>query len=397
MEHLFSIMHKRLAATETAFVRDLMQKIAWNARLVGIKGARGVGKTTLLLQHIKLYHPQDATVLYASVDNIWFSNHTIYDLATDFVRHGGKYLYLDEVHKYPHWSQELKNIYDDLPELHVVFTGSSLLEILNASADLSRRAVIYEMQGFSFREYLNRNLGLSLPVVALQDLLKHHVEVAQEVLSLVKPLQYFHEYLRTGYYPFYNELPDLYAYRLNEVINFIIELEIPQQRGIDIAYVQKVKQLLVIIAESAPFIPNVSKLSERIGISRNVLLAYMKALHDSRLTFSAQKPGGGISVLQKPDKIYLENTNLMYAIADADTDIGNARETFAANQLRYGHLLNLSPQSDFLVDKRYTFEVGGSRKGRSQIGDLDDAYVLSDDIEYGFEHKIPLWLIGFLY
>ena len=397
MEKLFEIFIKKIAQTDTTFVRSLMNEIEWKARLIGLKGARGVGKTTLLLQHIKLFHPLDGSVLYASVDNIWFSEHKLYDMASEFAKRGGKYLFLDEVHKYPNWSQELKNIYDDLPELKVVFTGSSLLEILNAKSDLSRRAIVYEMQGFSFREYLNRNENLALPILKLEDILTNHLSLSQQILSQVKVLKYFPEYLKNGYYPFYNELPSLYHSRINEVVNLIIEIEIPQLRGVESAYVYKIKQLLYVISESAPFIPNITKLSERIGITRNSLLAYLNALHESRLTFSAQKPGNGMNILQKPDKVYLENPNLMYALADKQTDIGNVRETFFANQLRKSHQVNLSEASDFLIDGKYTFEVGGKDKGKKQIATLEDAYIVADDIEYGMGNKIPLWLFGFLY
>lgn len=397
MEKLFEIFIKKIAQTDTTFVRSLMNEIEWKARLIGLKGARGVGKTTLLLQHIKLFHPLDGSVLYASVDNIWFSEHKLYDMASEFAKRGGKYLFLDEVHKYPNWSQELKNIYDDLPELKVVFTGSSLLEILNAKSDLSRRAIVYEMQGFSFREYLNRNENLALPILKLEDILTNHLSLSQQILSQVKVLKYFPEYLKNGYYPFYNELPSLYHSRINEVVNLIIEIEIPQLRGVESAYVYKIKQLLYVISESAPFIPNITKLSERIGITRNSLLAYLNALHESRLTFSAQKPGNGMNILQKPDKVYLENPNLMYALADKQTDIGNVRETFFANQLRKSHQVNLSEASDFLIDGKYTFEVGGKDKGKKQIATLEDAYVVADDIEFGMGNKIPLWLFGFLY
>ena len=397
MEKLFEIFIKKIAQTDTTFVRSLMNEIEWKARLIGLKGARGVGKTTLLLQHIKLFHPIDGSVLYASVDNIWFSEHKLYDMASEFAKRGGKYLFLDEVHKYPNWSQELKNIYDDLPELKVVFTGSSLLEILNAKSDLSRRAIVYEMQGFSFREYLNRNENLALPILKLEDILTNHLSLSQQILSQVKVLKYFPEYLKNGYYPFYNELPSLYHSRINEVVNLIIEIEIPQLRGVESAYVYKIKQLLYVISESAPFIPNITKLSERIGITRNSLLAYLNALHESRLIFSAQKPGNGMNILQKPDKVYLENPNLMYALADKQTDIGNVRETFFANQLRKSHQVNLSETSDFLIDGKYTFEVGGKDKGKKQIATLEDAYIVADDIEYGMGNKIPLWLFGFLY
>ncbi len=397
MERLFETFWKKIALTDTAFVRSLMDEIEWNARLIGVRGARGVGKTTLLLQRIKLAHPQDGTVLYATADNIWFAEHKLYDLASDFAKRGGRYLFLDEVHKYPNWSQELKNIYDDLPELHVVFTGSSLLQILNGNADLSRRAIVYEMQGFSFREYLGRNLNLSLPAFTLQEMLTDHTRLAQEVSGKVKVLRYFADYLQNGYYPFYNELPTLYHSRINEVINFIIDVEIPQLRGVEVAYINKMKQLLYVIAQSVPFIPNISKLSERIGISRNALLSYLNALHESKLTMNLQKPGNGLNALQKPDKLYLENPNLMVALAGGQADIGNLRETFFANQLGYRYRVNLSEKGDFLVEEKYTFEIGGKEKSRKQIEGLPDAYVVADNIEIGFDAKIPLWLFGFLY
>ncbi|MBO7287373.1 MAG: ATP-binding protein [Bacteroidales bacterium] len=397
MNRLFETHIKKVERTDVGFVRNLMNEIDWNARLIGLKGARGVGKTTLLLQRCKLYHKLDGSSLYVSVDNIWFSEHKLYDFASDFAKKGGRYLFLDEVHKYPNWSQELKNIYDDFPELNIVFTGSSLLEIINAKADLSRRAVVYEMQGFSFREYLNMTLKLNLQSYSLYEILENHIMIAQNVLKEVKVLKYFEHYLKYGYYPYYNELPDLYYSRVNEVVNLIIETEIPLLRSVDIAYTRKIKQLLLIISESAPFVPNVSKLSERIGITRNALLSYLNALNESRLIISAHKSSGGISVLQKPDKIYLENPNLMYALSDSNVNMGNVRETFFANQLQYKYKINVSEHSDFYVDNQYTFEIGGKDKGKKQINAISDSYVVSDDIEYGFNEKIPLWLFGFLY
>ena len=397
MNRLFETYIKKVERTDVGFVRNLMDEIDWNARLIGLKGARGVGKTTLLLQRCKLYHKLDGSSLYVSVDNIWFSEHKLYDFASDFAKKGGRYLFLDEVHKYPNWSQELKNIYDDFPELNVVFTGSSLLEIINAKADLSRRAVVYEMQGFSFREYLNMSLKINLQSYSLNEILENHIMIAQNVLKEVKVLKYFEHYLKYGYYPYYNELPDLYYSRVNEVVNLIIETEIPLLRSVDMAYTRKIKQLLLIISESAPFVPNISKLSERIGITRNALLSYLNALNESRLIISAHKSSGGISVLQKPDKIYLENPNLMYALSDFNVNIGNVRETFFANQLQYKYKVNVSEHSDFYVDNQYTFEIGGKDKGKKQINTLSNSYIVSDDIEYGFNEKIPLWLFGFLY
>lgn len=397
MDNLFNIFSAKYARTSTAFVRGLEKQIAWNAPLVGIRGARGVGKTTLLLQHIKLHHRLDGTVLYASVDNIWFNAHSIYELATRFAERGGRYLFLDEVHKYPNWSQELKNIYDDLPDLHVAFTGSSLLEILNARADLSRRAIVYEMQGFSFREYLNWTQHLEFPSVELPQLLENHVDIAMQVIQQTKVLNHFEDYVRHGYYPFYKELPSMYYSRIGEIINMVIDVELPQLREVETAYIPKIKQLLYIIAESAPFVPNISKLSERIGMSRGALLSYLNALHESRITFSLQKHTHGISRLQKPDKLYLDNTNLSYALVSANPEVGNLRETFFANQLRHAHQVEMSDTSDFLIDEKYTFEIGGSGKGNKQIVGTQDAYVVIDDTEYGNGNHIPLWLFGFLY
>jgi len=397
MESLYNTFIAKYNRISTSFVRSLEREIAWDAPLIGLRGARGVGKTTLLLQHIKLHHKVDNTVLYASVDNIWFNAHSIYQLATDFAQRGGRYLYLDEVHKYPNWSQELKNIYDDLPDLHVVFTGSSLLQILNSRADLSRRAVVYEMQGFSFREYLNWNEKIDLPQTTLPELLANHVDIAMQVIAKTKVLAHFDNYLQHGYYPFYKELPSLFHTRLAEVINMVLEIEIPQLRDVETAYIPKIKQLLYIIAESAPFTPNISKLGERIGMSRTALMQYLTTLHDSRITFNLNKRTSGIARLQKPEKIYLDNTNLSYALIGGTPNRGTLRETFFANQLRHGSTVQAAEAGDFVVDGRYTFEVGGSGKTTRQISGLEDAYVAADNIEYGSPHRIPLWMFGLLY
>lgn len=398
MEELFEKSIKRIAQTDVSFVRSIKDRINWNARLIGIKGSRGVGKTTLLLQYInlELQHVL-GQVLFVSLDNIWFSENKLVALVDNFVKRGGRYLFLDEVHKYPNWSVELKNIYDDNPELYIVFTGSSLLEILNSRADLSRRAVIYHMQGLSFREYLNIELKADLPAFNLSDILNNHLRLSQQIVSKLRPLQYFKQYLEHGYYPFYQEVKELYFLRLEEVINLILEIELPMLRNVNPAYINRLKQLLYIVSESAPFVPNVSKISERIGINRETLLAYIYYLNEANILFSAYQDAKGITQLQKPDKIFLENTNLMYAFKSKEINVGNIRETFFANQLRNSSQVELSPYSDFLVDSRYTFEVGGQNKKKKQIENLDNAYIVSDDIEYGFGNKIPLWLFGFLY
>ncbi len=398
MEQLFEKFSKKIAATQTRFVRSIIGEINWNARLIGVKGARGVGKTTLLLQYIKLNLASEIqSTLYVSLDNIWFSEHKLIDLVDGFVKRGGKYLFLDEVHKYPQWSIEIKNIFDDYPELKVVFTGSSLLEILNARADLSRRAVVYTMQGLSYREYLNMQFGKDFRTYSLDEVLNNHLEISQDVISKIKPIQHFGTYLKSGYYPFFNEEIDLYQARIEEVINMILEVELPLLRKVDISFVVKLKQLLLVISESVPLIPNITKLSERIGLNRQTMLIYLHYLNEAHIIYSVYKDAKGITVLQKPDKLFLENTNLMYALRGERIDLGNARETFFANQLRCKHLVELSTVSDFFIDEKYTFEIGGKTKSKKQIQDVTDAFIASDDIEYGFGKKIPLWMFGFLY
>ncbi|MHA7831999.1 MAG: ATP-binding protein [Flagellimonas sp.] len=398
MEFLFEQFQQKLKHTSTDFVRSIMDEIHWDARLIGIKGARGIGKTTLLLQYIKLHLSGSlGQTLYVSLDDIWFNHHSLIELVRDFERQGGRYLFLDEVHKYSGWAQELKNIYDSYPNLKIVFTGSSLLEILNARADLSRRAVVYTMQGFSFREYVGVESGTLLKPLSLDQILENHIEVTQQINDKIKPFQYFDNYLKHGYYPFYKEELDLYEMRLGEVVNMILEIELPLLRNVDMAYVTKVKQLLVIIAESVPFVPNVSKLSDKIGINRATLLSYLNYLDEIGLTYNLYKDAHGISKLQKPSKVYLENTNLIFLLARNNANLGNLRETFFSNQLSYRHLLGYTDIGDFLVDGKLTFEIGGKGKGHKQIKKVANSYVVADDILYGSQNKIPLWLFGFLY
>ena len=388
---------RKIDATPMDFSRSLMETIRWEARLIGIKGARGVGKTTLILQYIKKNIPIDQSSLYVSLDNIWFADNTISSLVDQFVKQGGKFLFLDEVHKYPNWSQELKNIYDDYPELKIVFTASSLLEILNARADLSRRAIVYTMQGLSYREYLNLKLGLQLPVYSLKDILERHTDIGREINSQIRPLQNFSAYLQQGYFPFFQEVPELYFQRVEEIINLILEIELPLLRKVDVAYVSKLKQLLQIISESVPFVPNVTKLSERIGVNRNTFVSYLYFLEEAHITRNLYKDAKGITQLQKPNKIFLENTNLQYALSPNHANIGNVRETFFLNQLSVKHVLEYIDGTDFLVDHLYQFEVGGKSKSKRQIRNQDNSYLVVDDVEYGMGNTIPLWLFGFLY
>jgi hypothetical protein len=398
MEDLFRKYIQKVQQVDTNFIRSFISEVNWNARLIGIKGARGVGKTTLLLQYVKLNFSKNVEeALYVSLDSFAFKEKTLVGLADEFVRNGGKYLFLDEVHKYANWAQELKNIYDDHADLKVVFTGSSLLEILNSRADLSRRAIVYHMQGLSFREYLALETGEKFDTIALEDLLKDHLKIANAITSKVKPFRHFERYLKQGYYPFYKEEPALYEQRIEEVINMMLEIELPLLRGVDIGLVSKIKQLLAIISESVPFIPNVATLSQKMGMHRTTLMTYLHYLGEVGLTINLQKEAKGSVRLQKPAKIYLENTNLMFTLSPSNTNIGNARETFFANQVGYKNKLSYHEKTDFLVNNQYAFEIGGKDKSKKQLVGVANAFIAADAIEVGYQNKIPLWLFGFLY
>ena len=397
MDILFEKYFNKIKHVSLNFKRSLIEEIQWNARLIGIKGARGVGKTTLLLQYMKENLPQNLTALYVSLDNIWFAENKLTDLADNFVKKGGKYLFLDEVHKYPNWSQELKNIYDDNPDLQIVFTGSSLLEILNARADLSRRAVVYDLQGLSYREYLEIKANFKYPSLSLEEILLKHPDITLEINEKIKPLQHFNSYLQSGYFPYFQEVPELYFHRIEEVINMILEVELPLLRKVEVSYIPKLKQLLQIIALSVPFSPNITKLSERIGVNRNTLTTYLYFLAEANLIINLYKDAKGITQLQKPEKIYLENPNFQFVLAAEKPQKGAIRETFLANQIGYQNLIEYSENGDFKINHQVIIEVGGKNKNNQQIKYETDAFIAADDLEYGFGNKIPLWLFGFLY
>lgn len=397
MEILIEKHLQRLLNVELGFQRSLTKEIDWSSRLIAIKGARGTGKTTLLLQRIKEVYGDSAIALYASLDNIWFADNRIYNMADRFYKSGGKYLFLDEVHKYPGCVQEIKNIYDDFPGLNIVFTGSSLLEILNARADLNRRAVVYKMQGLSFREFLEMETGQQFPIFSLDDVFSNHIKLAAEVVSKLKPLQYFDQYLRQGYFPFYREGKVFYHQRVEEVLSMILEIELPLMRGIDVHYVSKLKQLLQVLAGSVPFVPNISKISERTGIARLTLLKYLVNLDEAEILKLLYRDSSGLTRLQKPDKLYLENPNFIYTLVPDMVNKGNLRETFLVNQLSYNHKVEYTEPGDIIVNRNQTIEVGGKQKTRRQIANVHAAWIASDDIEFGSGNKIPLWLFGFLY
>ncbi len=376
-----------------------MEKINWNAPLIAIRGPRGVGKTTLMLQYIKLNYALAARqVLYCTLDSVYFSSHSLLELTEDFYKNGGKHLFLDEVHKYPTWSKEIKEIYDLYPDLRVVISGSSLLNILNADADLSRRCIPYEMQGLSFREFLLFYKQLDLPVYTLEDLLAHPEQLCAQVNDVCRPLPYFKEYLQKGYYPFFMRNQIDYYTSIEQIVNLILETELPQLRNVDVANVRKLKALLGILAVSVPFEVDISKLAITIGIHRNTVIEYLNHLEQAKVLHLLYADLLSVKKMQKPDKIFLDNTNLLYALASTPVKIGTVREVFTVNQLSYiGEVEYSKKKGDFKLNGKYTFEVGGEDKDYHQIADVPDSYILADNLEMPYRYKLPLWSIGFLY
>lgn len=398
MERLFKLFNKKMKETQLEFVRNLIEDIDWSNQLIVIKGSRGVGKTTLLLQQIKLNHTLDGSVLYTSLDDIYFQANTLVDFAEEFHLNGGKYLYLDEVHKYPNWSIEIKNIYDNYSDLKVIFTSSSLLEIYKGDADLSRRAVTYELQGLSFREFLILENALKIDPISFDEILENHTKLASDITNEVKIIPLFKKYLKIGYYPYYLESETSFYQKLSNTVNLILETDVPSVYKTEFQTIYKLKKLLYVIAQSVPFQPNITKLSEKLDTtSRSSTLQYLEYLEKSKLTINLKTSAKGNNYLVKPDKIYLDNCNLMYAIGELHQNDGNLRETFFCNQLGFKHQVNTSKESDFLIENKYTFEIGGKHKKTKQIEGVENAYIAQDNIEIGYRNKIPLWLFGFMY
>ncbi len=398
MNKLQIISNRKVQDISLKFQRYLLKEINWNSRLIAIKGARGVGKTTLLLQRIALTHLNSPEALYVSLENQYFYENYLIDLAEEFSNNGGKYLYLDEVHKYPNWSREIKLIYDDYPKLKIIFTSSSILDINKGQADLSRRAITYSLNNLSLREYIEFNSDILFDKIALNDIITNHTEIAFEITKSIKPIVEFKNYTKYGVYPFFKEDIELYNQKLLNTINLIIDIDINTIYNLDYQVIRKTKHLLYVIASSVPFTPNITKLSERIGISRQTLLKVLTYLEQAVLIFQATKSKSSISSLSKPDKIYVHNTNLIYTLAENNANIGNLRETFFINQLiNSKHNLNISEKSDFIIDNKYTFEIGGVNKKRKQIQNISNSFIVKDNIETGVNNTIPLWLFGFLY
>lgn len=396
MEELIFEFQQKLTRVTNEFERYLIPKLDLNNRLIVIKGARGVGKTTLLLQLAKFHLPTN-TCLYVSLDHIYFYNHTLYELAKRYQQFGGKYLLLDEVHKYANWSREIKLIYDNFPELQVIFTSSSLLQIYQSESDLSRRAVSYYLKVLSFREFIALETKITLPSYSFEQIIDSHVEISGEILNIIKPLPLFYKYLKTGAYPYFIENENTYQQKLLNTINLVIETDILAVEQLNYETLTKLKKLLATIASSVPFTPNISKLSQLVGVSRNMLIQCLKILSRADLIIELHKSTKGIGILTKPDKIFLSNTNLMYALGKENTNVGNLRETFFLNQFNDLHNVHLSSQADFIIDEKFTFEIGGKNKSRKQIKDIPNGFVAKDSIEIGFANYIPVWLFGFMY
>lgn len=387
---LINFMNEQLHLVTTDFKRYMYDEFPWDARLVGLVGSRGIGKSTMMLQHIK--EQADSVKnksLYISADHSYFATHTLTDTADQFVRENGEWLYIDEVHKYERWSSELKQIYDSHPKLHVIFTGSSILDIFEGEGDLSRRGLLFEMQGLSFREYLELFHGIKTPVRTFEEVLNGKTQIEE----LEHPLPLFNKYLHEGYYPF--SLEGYFQQRLQQVIRQTMEVDIPQYANMTPATGRKLLRMLGIIAGNVPYKPEATSLANEIKVSRNDIPTYLLYMEKANMISQLRDKTGGMRGLGKIEKVYLDNTNLIYAMSD-NANIGNVRETFFFNQTRLKLSVTSSKVSDFEIGK-YTFEVGGKKKGNRQVKELDNAFIVRDDTEYANDKFLPLWSFGLLY
>lgn len=397
LDQILRIYIRRLQGTPEGFKRYLIDKIDWRDNLIAIKGAKGTGKTTMLLQHIKESFTDKDKALYLSLDNLWFETHSINDLIEYHYTHGGTHLFLDEVHYYPKWKTLIKNINDDYPGLHVVYTGSSMLKIDSGVADLSRRQLPYTLHGMSFREYLLYEGLAEMEPISLDLLLRDHRRIAEDILSNgMKILPAFGEYLRYGYYPFYKSVYSGFEIRLQQVVNHVLENDYPIIEGVEQSTIRKTKKMFMILAEQVPQTPNMSNLYNELETDRNQGLKMLYALEKAGLLALLSDKPKHIDKLSRPEKIFMDNSNLMYAYAMAP-NIGTVRETFFLSQLAVDHSVTYPAKGDFLVDGKYLFEVGGRKKSFEQIKDVADSYLAVDDTEIGHHNRIPLWMFGLLY
>jgi len=388
---------RKISQIKYSYQRFMMQKINWKHRLISITGSRGVGKTTLVLQYLKNNIFSDIEKLYVSLDDIYFTQTRLVDLVASFVKIGGRLIVLDEIHKYPTWSIEIKNIYDDYPELQIIITGSSILEINKGNSDLSRRAVNYVLPVMSLREFIAMENKIEIKSFTLEDILINHLDISKEINELLKPIFFYQKYIRNGCYPFYNESGEEFSNQLMKTINIILESDLYAVLQIDYSHVLKLKKLLLLISESVPFKPNISELSSKIGITRDTVINYLDFLQKAELINLLTSANKGFRRFEKPEKIYLNNCNQFYAIAKSEPNIGTIRETFFLQNIKNVLSINYTNVGDFLVSEKYIFEVGGKTKTFNQIKDIENSFLAIDDVEYGHKNKIPLWLFGFLY
>ena len=398
METLIKKHRMFLSQTNLDIVRDMVNQVNWTKPLVAIKGSRGVGKTTLMRQYIRqTYGVNAGEALYCVLDSIYFTTHSLLDLAERFYQMGVKHLFLDEVHKYPTWSKEIKEINDLYPSLRITFTGSSLIQILNADADLSRRVLSYTMEGLSFREFLLFYKGIKLPCYTLADVLQKSDDICAEVNAQCLPQQMFEEYLRVGYYPFYDGDETEYYSRLENVVNFIIEQEMTAFCNLEPAYTRRVKALLLFLASNVPYEVNIAKLASYLELNKNTVLNYLSNMQRAELLNLLYADNKSVTKMQKPDKIFIHNPNMLLALG-VNCPIGTLRECFVVNQLRVNHQVEYGKSAgDFKVDGKITFEVGGEGKTFDQIADMPDSYVLADNMEFPIGKKLPIWLVGLTY
>jgi predicted AAA+ superfamily ATPase len=389
MNTLFEFSRKRIDEVPTDFIRYMYDRIKWQGRMLGLVGPRGVGKTTLLLQYAR-QQLDPADTLYISTDQLYFASHSLLEVADRFNKAGGKHLLIDEIHKYPDWSRVLKELYDRYGDMQVIFTGSSILDIYRGSADLSRRAPIYQMQGLSFREYLKMFHEVEAPVYSIDDILHHRATIP----GIAHPIQYFQQYLRDGYYPFSRDVD--YGMELEQIVTQTLETDIPQYAQVHVSVGRKLKQLLAVIARSVPFKPQMTSLANATQISRNDVPDYLYYMERAGMIGLLRDDTGGVRGLGKVEKVYIDNPNLMYVLAEQTPDTGNLRETFFYNQMRVNNEVRASRASDFTIGD-HTFEIGGRKKGQKQIEDLQGGIVVKDDIEYGFLNTVPLWAFGLNY
>jgi predicted AAA+ superfamily ATPase len=395
MEELLLKSQTKINRVSLEYKRYLHAKINRNSQMIAIKGARGTGKTTLLLQLGR--EKKSDEVLYIALDDLFFSENTLYSLADEFNKIGGLLLLVDEVHKYPNWSRELKLIYDDFPKLQVIFTSSSMLEIYKGESDLSRRAVTYNLSELSFREYLAMYHKIENPTFSLEEIVVKHKEISLDLIQQFSPFKYFSSYLKYGAYPYFDGDENEYYQKLMNTVNLILEIDVQAVEYMDYTNIAKLKRLLYVISTNVPFTPNINRLSEKIQLNRNALVRVLQLLQKASLIQTFYKQSRSISSMNKPDKIWMHNTNLMYAISGSSVEKGNLRETFFIQNLPIECNLTLPEKGDFLINDKYLFEIGGKNKTTAQIKGFENAYIIRDDIEIGVLNTIPLWLFGFQY